>query len=130
MGGENDESCKRFLIALTAFLNRIAAGTLPDKVAFFFASTVLIALDKGNDKIRPIAVGDTLRKTAIGIVLEKSDMSYFSKFQHGIGVPNGCEKIAHKTQILRDQYPHFDSVLLDATNAFNSIDRLKAAREF
>ena len=84
-------------------------------------------MDKGNDKVRPIAVGDTLRKTAIGIVLEKTDMSYFGDLQYGIRVSNGCEKIAHKTQILRDQFPHFDSVLLDATNAFNSIDRLKAA---
>ena len=55
LGGANNEIGNKFCIALTPFLLRIARGTIPPDIAAFLASGNLIALEKGDGKLRPIA---------------------------------------------------------------------------
>ena len=58
------ESGVDFLTALTGFSNTLLAGLCPMDVAPFFFGGRLLALNKKSGGIRPIAVGNTLRRLA------------------------------------------------------------------
>jgi len=51
-----------FLSALIAFVNLVVAGGCPTRVAPIFFGGRLLALDKKSGRIRPIAIGFTLRR--------------------------------------------------------------------
>ena len=58
----------------------------------------LIALRKSNGDVRPIAIGETLRRvTAKAICLQKRDdfSDYFQPLQHGVATPSGQELLSH-----------------------------------
>ena len=67
-------------------------------MARLYTVSRLIALPKGNGDVRPITIGETLRRlTAKIICLQlKSDLAtYFASLQHGVTTPGGSEMSVH-----------------------------------
>ena len=128
LGGANSEVGNKVCIALTPFLLRIARGTIPPDIAAFLSSGSLIALEKGDGKLRPIALGDALRKIAIGIAIRQySDEinSILGNVQLGMS-KSGCERIFHTFNAASALHPSHDAMFIDGENAFNKMERDEA----
>ena len=122
-GGES------FLTQLTAVVNLLAQGQVPAPVAPVLAGAALVALPKPGGGVRPIAVGEILRrltgKCLMGLVRQDA-RSFFWPAQVGVAVPGGAEKAIHTVRAwVRRHKDSTDKVLvkLDFTNAFNCVDR-------
>jgi len=88
----------------------------------------LIPLDK-DPGVRPIAVGEVFRRIigrAVMKVIESDVMKATAPLQLCIGIPSACEvAVESLTSLFRD--PGTEAVLLvDASNAFNAINRALA----
>jgi hypothetical protein len=96
------------LTALTAFVNMLLAGQCPRQIAPIFFGGRLIALDKKDGGIRPIAIGLTLRRLAakcansVGVARLNC---YFTPRQLGVGIPGGCEAAIHSTRRFSQSLP-------------------------
>ena len=116
------------LSALATFLSLVLAGKTPPSFFPYFGAN-LIALQKKDGGVRPIAVGCTLRrlaaKVASGKVLE--DMAaLLAPHQLGYGVKGGAEAAVHSTRLfLHNLKPQQLLLKLDFKNAFNSLRRDK-----
>ena len=103
------------------------SGNLPINVLEIIFGGRLIALQKKDGGIRPIAVGYTLRRLAAKCVnrhvIERRS-SELSPIQVGVGVSDGAEAAVHSIRKVVDNMPD-DHVLvkLDFVNAFNSVRR-------
>jgi len=102
-------------------------GDLPLNVREIFFGGRLIALQKKDGGIRPVAVGYTLRRLAakcanMFVIQRRSEA--LSPIQVGVGVAGGAEAAVHASRRLLQYLPD-DHVFvkLDFTNAFNSIRR-------
>ena len=116
-----------FVSALTDFVNILLTGELPVSVREILFGGRLVALQKKDGGIRPIAVGYTLRRLAAKcanayVIKRRSDE--LKPIQVGVGVDGGAEAAVHATRRLLHHLPD-DHVFvkLDFTNAFNSIRR-------
>ena len=93
------------------------------------ASAPLYALAKKDGGLRPIAVGETLRRLVSKCCCHASKAmaaSFLSPLQVGVGVPGGCEAVIHAVAAAIEEHGHnSDMVMLkiDFTNAFNRIQR-------
>ncbi len=114
---------------LLTHVNYLVQGKAPPELAPFYASASLIALKKKDSSIRPIAVGEIIRRLSSKICLRKvaaKAIKYFAPYQLGIGVPNAIETILHglNSLIRGDTVDvHAIFLLLDFENAFNMIGR-------
>ena len=112
---------------LTAFVNYILRGELPAFILPLFYGARLIALDKKDGGIRPIAVGKTLRRlaTKAGMSTEAIFLGDdLSPLQLGFGVRGGCEAAVHAVRRYVENCPTDRiTVMLDIRNAFNTIRR-------
>ena len=125
-GGEN----LHFLNAFTSFIQLLANGKAPSSLAPFIASASLIPiLKKDNVSVRPIAVGEVIRRITSKILMAKiKDMvaDYLKPMQVGVGVPNGTEAILNGLNRLIDDpnlNPDTTILLIDYVNAFNMVHR-------
>ncbi len=126
------------LTQLAAVVNLMAKGLAPAAVAPFFAGASLTALAKENGGIRPVAVGETLRRLTGKAVCNAATprvTEALAPLQIGVGLPMATEAAVHAVRGWLDRQTDNSTVLLklDLANAFNSIDRqcmLLAAREF
>ena len=86
----------------------------------------LVALRKGAQDVRPIAVGESLcRLTSKCLCVIKEDASAFLQpFQFGVALPQGCEKVIHSLRHCLDDHwhdPGFVCMKVDMKNAFNLV---------
>ena len=88
-----------------------------------------MALTKPNGGLRPIAVGELLRRPAgkclMNLVREDAG-SYFWPAQVGVAVKKGCEKAVHTVRAWVERHAGSSQkvlVKLDFANAFNSVQR-------
>ena len=114
------------LSALTRLVNCILQGKVPPEMQPFFAGAVLHAARKKGDGLRPIAVGNVVRrlvaKTAARKVMRKvSDL--LSPHQLGVGVESGVEAVIHATRLVLEDDPTLQCLQADFQNAFNEIGR-------
>ena len=110
----------------------LAKGKLPSNVIPLIASSRLIALPKGNGDVRPIAIGETLRRLTAKVIclqLRPSFSSYFSPLQHGVATRGGSEMLVHHVQRLLEENPEFGVLKTDVSNAFNSVSRQHLLQE-
>ena len=121
-----------FLSRLAQFISRIAAGTLPLSTFQLLGSAILIPIPKSPaGGIRPIAMGEVLRKAAATLLsklTQTESAEIFEWVQYGIGVTSACEFISlnlSRTLSLHEGDQWLDTALFDATNAFNLGDRVK-----
>jgi hypothetical protein len=116
-----------FLSALTAFVNVVLAGRCPSAVAPFFFGGRLLALNKKDGGIRPIAIGMTLRRlvSKCAATIGSNQLAdWLSPHQLGVGAPGGCETAVHAARRYLEAMPPGHVVAkLDFRNAFNSIHR-------
>ena len=104
-------------------------GKLPPSMAEVMCASNLIAVNKKDGGIRPIAVGDTLRRV-VGKTLHteevKTQLSALRPRQCGVGVPYACELVGMGVQAIANSKPDGRWVLLqvDMANAFNSVSRM------
>ncbi len=110
-------------------VNNLVQGKAPPELAAFYASASLIALRKKDSSIRPIAIGEIIRRLTSKICLRRVTAKarrYLAPYQLGIGVPNAIETILHGlNSLIRGETVdvHAIFLLLDFENAFNLIGR-------
>ena len=118
---------KDLLRALAEFANFILRGYLPKYVKQVFFGATLIPLRKKDGGVRPIAVGQTLRRLVAKCVASQVTRSLGMKLapqQLGCGVPLGCEAAAHATLLFLQNMPSIHLLLkLDFKNAFITLRR-------
>ena len=112
------------LNTLGDFVNLMLAGKTPEFVRPVFASANLTTLSKKAGDLRPIAVGETLRR----VVGKCAGQDFCAPFQMGAGAKNDAETAVHAARIFFENANDSDVFLkLDFSNAFSTIRRDKIA---
>lgn len=129
------DHANRFLSALTNFVNLLAAGRIPSDVAPHLCGVSLLASQKKSGGHHPIAVGKVLRRLVskcLAFHSRDTILSLITPLQLGVGVRGGCEAIVHAVSRLTTSLPDNQcwTLMLDFTNAFNSISRQAMFVEF
>ena len=122
---ESPDKSRRLSI-LSDFMNIIISGKVPKEIRPIFFAARLIALNKKDGGIRPIAVSNSFRRMASKLVAKigaQTLASFFNDTQFGIGVRSGCEVAVHLTRQFTELNPSAPLVKIDFANAFNSIRR-------
>ncbi|KAL0213539.1 hypothetical protein RCL1_007165 [Eukaryota sp. TZLM3-RCL] len=86
----------------------------------------LVALSKSNGGVRPIAVSESLTRLLAVVVFNRckfSSINYLKDFQWGIGVVDGAACAVHAVETLLSNDSTRSALLLDFSNAFNSVKR-------
>ena len=91
----------------------------------------LTPLRKNDDGVRPIAVGESLRRLVGKCLVRHEDASShiegtFLSNQVGVGISGGAEAVSHSVSYLVDEYgqdPDLALLKIDFENAFNSVSR-------
>ena len=115
---------------LTMLAGMLLAGTAPGRN--FLCSSRLIALDKPDGGVRPIAVGELIYRLCTKAILRCSfKPDCLSPSQFGVGTRGGVEPLIRAVQRAVDgsiegqNFTHITS--LDFSNAFNTLDRSELA---
>ena len=124
----SSDQANKVLIALTGFVNLLAAGHVPSSVLPYLCGATLLACRKKNGGLRPIAVGEVLRRLtskSLSTVARQTVINSLYPLQLGVCVRGGCEAIIHSASQLMSSTPPDQRwfLLLDFHNAFNSINR-------
>ena len=105
-------------------------GSLPQEFGEIICGSNLIPLNKKDGGIRPIAVGDTLRRVMGKAFLRSpkvlSDLEQLQPRQCGVGVRAAAEMVGMGVQRLVDSLDpggQWAVMQIDVRNAFNCIDR-------
>ncbi len=117
-----------FLKSVTRLVGIISEGKIPEIIRPFFFGAKLIALNKKDGGLRPIAVGNTLRRIiskCAGYSVSDKRKTDFGMKQVGCGMKRGAEVAAHLFRNLCETDNPKDHVILklDFKNAFNSLNR-------
>jgi hypothetical protein len=125
MGSPSSIQGAKFVSNLTWLQNIMANEKLPDEMTALLKFSTLIALDKEGGKIRPIAMGETLRKMNASLVLKVCDSEIKEIFKGAqLGMESmGTEKIIHSINHMRGENKDWDTISLDHKNAFNLVKR-------
>jgi len=95
-----------------------------------FVACRLIALDKCPG-VRPIGIGETIRRVigkAISTITREEIQEAASPLQVCGGHLSGCEAAVHAMQQIYESFETEAIILVDASNAFNSLNRQIALR--
>eukprot|EP00666_Eupelagonemidae_sp_cell4sb_P017976 gene17976-biopygen815 len=123
---------------LARVVNWLAAGDAPGPAARHLAGARLIALLKPNGRLRPIAIGEVLRRLVAKCLcstVQGEARALLWPLQTGVAVPKGAECSIHTLrQWCARHRGSPDRVLLklDFSNAFNQVNRaavLRAVRD-
>ncbi|XP_055330571.1 uncharacterized protein LOC129582962 isoform X1 [Paramacrobiotus metropolitanus] len=115
-------------VAMTSLLDVIVNGKVPVDVRPFLFGANLVALKKPTGGIRPIAVGEVLRRLASKIISARCQEEMGRKLrpvQLGYGTKGGAEAAVHAARSYLEA-EHIEArvmVKLDFKNAFNMISR-------
>lgn len=117
------------LDALVPVLGRIAAGRVPAEVRPYLFGARLVALSKVGGGVRPVAVGETLRRVAAKLLMSEVGKEAASLLirdgQVGVAVESGADAMIHAVRRFIDAGLDANEVVVkvDFANAFNSVDR-------
>ena len=116
--------------ALSNVVRLLSNGCAPPEVAPHLCGATLLACQKKGGGLRPIAVGEVLRRLTfkcLSCSVREQAIQTLAPLQVGVGVKGGCEAIVHAvSRTLEDPNIPPDeqwTLLLDFTNAFNNISR-------
>ena len=110
----------------------MAGGGVPEDVAPFLAGARLHAALKKDGGIRPIAIGNLLRRLVgrcCSTRLQEKSSAFFSPHQLGVSVRGGCEAILHSARKILEADPSLWCLQIDFINAFNLVSREAAFKE-
>ncbi len=88
----------RLLFSLTGLVNLLASGHAPPTILPHLCGATLIAIWKKGGGLRPIAIGESLRRLTskcLAFSARPSALPRFLPNQLGVGVKGGCEAIIH-----------------------------------
>ena len=129
IGSEEEGGGSQLLRALTSFTNLILEGKASPNACPYFFGASLIALEKKDGGVRPIAVGCTLRRLVAkcaGYSIMQDMAELLRPKQLGFGISRGAEAAVHATRIfLHNLQPQQLILKLDFRNTFNSLHRDK-----
>ena len=112
---------------LTNFVNVALSGAIPQNVKPLIFGARLLAFQKKDGGIRPIAIGLTLRRLIAKCLCQRvmpKFQALAGPLQLGVGTPRGLEAGVHAArEYLRELAPSHALVKIDFTNAFNSLRR-------
>ena len=100
-GLQGDARGAAVLGSLTRLVNTLAAGKLPAAAAPYFTGANLFATKKKVRGLRPVAVGEVLRRLVgkcLAQKVAKEPEAYLLPHQFGVGVRGGCEAVVHATR--------------------------------
>ena len=122
------ESGKRLLRSVTNLCNFLLKGDLHPAICPYLYGASLLAINKKDGGIRPIAIGNVFRRLVakLSCFSVRNEISeYLYPHQLGFGSKLGCEKIIHTVRSFVNLNANSNKILLkiDLRNAFNSIDR-------
>ena len=86
------------LCVLCDLINLLCGGNVPPDVVPHLCGASLLPCTKKNGGLRPIAVGEVLRRLiskCISSAVQNEASRILSPLQLGVGVPGGCEAIVH-----------------------------------
>ena len=118
--------------ALTRLVNKMGSGSVPAIIAPFLSGARLIAGNKKDGGIRPIAVGNILRRLtskcfSYGMAVRAANI--LCPLQMGVAVRGGLEALIHTVRELVEQEEDLMFLQVDLENAFNFVDQDLAFRE-
>ena len=125
----NGSAGPKFLKSLTKLINLIGDGKTPEPLRPFFFGAKLIALIKMDGGLKPIAIGNTLRRIASKCAGSKAlseRQIVFENVQDECGTKRGAQIAAHsfRNLIEREDNPKCTVLLkIDFENAFNFLNR-------
>ena len=111
---------------LTRLVNVMAKGAVPPDVTPHLCGARLIAANKKSGGLRPIAVGNILRRLTSKLFSKAvSDRmgNLLAPHQLGVGVRGGVEAAVHTIREAVSLNPDKWLIQLDLQNAFNSVNR-------
>ena len=112
--------------ALTRAVNAMGAGKVPAQVRPFFCGARLVAGKKKDSSLRPIAIGNLLRRVVakcFSSALSSKAAALFAPNQLGVGVRGGAEAIKHAVSEAVKVHPSSWVLQVDLVNAYNGVDR-------
>ena len=113
---------------LLGVLQLMINGQAPRNIAPYLAGAGLVALRKPKGGVRPIAVGEILRRLAAKClcdIVKEDARAYTWPAQVGVACPLGADSAIHTTRSWLERsagYPDKVLVKLDFKNAFNCIE--------
>lgn len=126
-------NCKSLKKAITGLCDAIAALAKRLYTEFINPLTIepilanrLILLDKGNGEVRPIGVGEVIRRVigkCVTKVTEQNIVDGCGSFQVCAGLTSGGEAAIHAMKSIFEADDTDAVLLIDASNAFNSLNR-------
>ena len=117
------------LSTLTRLTNHMVAGLAPRVLAPFIAGAPLMALVKQGGGLRPIAIGETIRRLVSKCCCEATSEDakvFFGPLQVGVSTQGGAEAAVHAARRLAKEFgndPGKIMLKVDFSNAFNMVDR-------
>lgn len=117
--------------ALQAWTETWAAGSFASDEMQLWASVSLAALDRGNGKVRPIALGEALAKLSMGVVVDSMRASLpdmFRRLQLSVGTPGGAELLARAMRGWLASLGGDVVLQLDLANAYGAMFRAHALK--
>jgi hypothetical protein len=112
------------LSTLTSLTNHMVAGLAPRELAPFIAGAPLMALVKQGGGLRPIAIGETIRRLVSKCCCEATTEG--AKVIFGVATQGGAEASVHAARKLAQEFgedPGKIMLKVDFSNAFNMVDR-------
>ena len=116
------------LKAITKFVNFGSRGLFPVSISKALCCASLTALSKKKDGVRPIAVGEVLRRLIAKCLASdaKSEaIELFDSLQLGVSISRGAEAIIHSSKITYNNIVSAQTdkgvLQIDFQNAFNSV---------
>ena len=102
-------------------------GSSPEEARPWLCGARLIGLEKEPTGVRPIAVGEVLRRLAGKCLVARCQDEVVDRLlpqQMGVGVPKAAEIISHAVQAWANAARSAESlILVDFANAYNSTAR-------
>ena len=118
-----------FLAQLAEVVSLLAQGRAPSFVAPVLAGAGLVALPKPQGGVRPIAVGEILRRLTgkcLMTQVREDAQAFFWPAQVGVAVKGGAERAVHAVRAWTQQHAGASQKVLlklDFRNAFNCVSR-------
>jgi hypothetical protein len=114
------------LAPLRAFCNFVFNGKLPENLRPLFFGARLLALRKKDGGIRPIAVGNSIRRLISKVacsMVRHNITPHLSPHQTGFGTKKGAEAAIHATRSFIEENSNNAFLKIDFKNAFNCVRR-------
>ena len=118
---------------LAAALQVAVRGEAPEAVAPYMDSATLLGLVKDGGGVRPIAIGEVLRRLAGKVLckaVREAAREYFEPVQVGVGAPLWVDGTIHTARGFMERGgPNKSMLKMNFGNAFNRVSREPALRE-